>query len=75
MTARFTTRMDRTGREWRVTLSRGASVVAEMSLEDWLELEVNRFAIEDAGRFAAWDHPWAFPCSSETPARNARPRL
>jgi hypothetical protein len=75
MTARFSTRIHWNGRNWIVTLSRGDTVVAEMTLDDWLELEVNRFAIEDAGRFAAWHHPWAFPCSSETPARNARPRL
>jgi hypothetical protein len=46
------TRMHWTGRNWIVTLFRGDTVVATMTLDEWMELGATPFAIEDAVRIA-----------------------
>jgi hypothetical protein len=50
---KYSTRMDWTGREWTVTLFCGASIVAEMSLDDWANLGATAGLVEDAAREAA----------------------
>ena len=48
----YRTTMDWNGRNWIVSLFRGEELVATMTLDDWVELSVNWFAIEDAVRIA-----------------------
>jgi hypothetical protein len=47
------TRMHWSGCEWRVSLLCGATIVAEMSLDQWASLGATAGLVEDAARQAA----------------------
>jgi hypothetical protein len=50
----YSTRMHWGAKHWVASLFCGAKLVAQMSLDEWIELSVNKVAIDDAVRQAVY---------------------